>query len=204
VQHAPASTDFTLRILILLSRVLSMGRKEGVLKRSLPLVVAAAGGAAGALYVKQGIGLSLAAHSGMPSGLRQHLTHLDAAGPTWFVAQRAAVSRMQIVDTHFAQRGAAYLEDGTLAGSWWAQVTAQPILADGELYGVLVIAVAAGQSLDPEALLTLEIASNTLGIHLASLSDLREEPPTAPISEPDRAALCALNRGELSGTALLH
>lgn len=203
VQRAP-STDFTLRILTLLSRVLSMGRREGVLKRSLPLIVSAAGGAAGALYLKQGLGLVLVAHSGMPSRLRQHLIHIDAEGPTWFVAQRAAVSRMQIVDAHFTQRGAAYLDAGALAGSWWAHAVAQPIIADGELYGVLVVAVAAGQSLDPGALLTLEIISNTLGIHLASLSDLREDSPTAPVRGPDADALRALARGEPTRGALLH
>lgn len=196
------STDFTLRILTLLSRLLSMERKEGVLKRSLPLVVAAAGGATGALYVKQGLGLVLVAHSGMPASLRQQLTYIDAKGPTWFVAQRAAVSRMQIVDAQFAQRGAAYLEEGALVGSWWAHAAAQPIIADGELYGVLVVAVDAGRALDPDALLTLELVSNTLGIHLASLSDLRDDSSTVPVSEPDTHALRALARGVPTRRAL--
>lgn len=122
-------------------------------------------------------------------------------GPTWFVAQRAAVSRMQIIDAHFAQRAVAYLEAGALAGPWWAHAAAQPIIADGELYGVLVVAVDAGQSFDPDTLLTLELVSNTLGIHLASLSDLRDDSPTAPVSERETNARQTLAR---SKPALLH
>ncbi len=145
-----------------------MGQRADVIKRALPLILAATGGSAGALYLRRGEDLNLVSHSGMPTDMRRHLKRLSSGGPTWFTAQRAAMSRGLTHDTQLARRCAAHIAPDVLSAAGWEQAAAHPIIADGELLGVVMIASPTTQDIRPDALLALELAANTLALHLAA------------------------------------
>jgi hypothetical protein len=166
--------ELTLRILLMLSGMLDGARREDATAEALPLLLAATGGAGGALYLKRGEALELAAASGMPADLRGPLSRLDLAGPAWFVVQRAAVSRALTVERDPADEGRGPLGPGALASAGWGTAAAYPIATGDELLGVVMIAAPVGQDLPQESLMALEVGGNTLAFYLSSSGEERE------------------------------
>src|SRR5689334_21253618 len=99
--------ETTLRLLLMFSRTLDQACREGALSDALPMLLAATGSAAGALYLKSGDALILAAQSGAPACLRRLLPRLGDPELSWFVAARAAESGELEVDRELPRRCAS-------------------------------------------------------------------------------------------------
>lgn len=171
--------ETTLRLLLMLSRLLAGARGEGALAEALPLILAATGSVGGAAYLKRGETLVLAAQSGMPTHLRRLVDRLGPGDRSWFVAQKAAESGALTLDQDLHQCESSAFA-GALADAGWDQAAACPILAGGEVLGVLLIAASAAQEIVPETLTVLEISGHTLAVHLASLRATAPVPPVPP------------------------
>jgi hypothetical protein len=174
------SMELTLRILLMLSGMLDGGRREDATAEALPLLLAATGSAGGAVYLKRGDALDLAAASGMPADLRGPLSRLDLAGQAWFVAQRAAVSRALTVENDPVDQGSGPLGPGALSSAGWGTAAAYPIAMGDELLGVVVIAAPVGQDLSHESLMVLEVGGNTLAFYLSAHDEERAGCAPAP------------------------
>lgn len=177
--------ETTLRLLLLLSRKLVRPGGEGAIAEALPLILAATGSVGGALYLRSGEALELAAQSGMPAGLRSLVERLDPEEPSWFVAQRAAESKALTLDREL-HRCEAQPFAAALHAAGWEQAAARPLIVGGELYGVVVIAAPAAQEISAEALGALELGGNIIALHLASVSRTRASLTSA---ETTRASL---------------
>ena len=181
--------ETTLRLLLMLSRLLARARHaEGAFADALPLILAATGSVGGAAYRRQGEALVLVAQSGMPGHLRRLVERLGAGEQAWFVAQQAASSGALTLDRELPQCETSAFA-GALADAGWKQAAACPIMAGGEVLGVLLIAASAAHEILPETLTALEISGNTLALCLASLPKARAglaTAPMAPMVPPER------------------
>jgi hypothetical protein len=173
--------ETTLRLLLMLSRLLAGARGEGALAEALPLILAATGSVGGAAYLKRGEALVLTAQSGMPAGLRCLVDRLGPGDRSWFVAQKAASSGALTLDRELRQCETSTFA-GALADAGWDQAAACPIMAGDEVLGVLLIAAPTAQEIRPETLTALEISGNTTAIYLASLPRTRADLATAPMA----------------------
>lgn len=184
--------EMTLRILLMLSGMLDGTRREDTTAEALPLLLAATGSAGGAVYLKRGDALELAAASGLPAEVRRPLSRLHLTGPAWFIAQRATAGRALTVARETADEGGGPLAPGALSSAGWGAAAAYPIMAEDEILGVVVIAAPVGQEMSPEALAALEIGCNMLAFYLAEGVGERDGsgPATLPrAARPDDATL---------------
>lgn len=181
----------TLKPAVLLSRLLIGPRRPRVFPETLTLLLSATGCSRGAAYIVQGDALELVDQAGMTADLQRSIRRLSSFGLSWFTAQRAARTRSLVMDRDIAFWCGGHLNPAVLAAAGWARAAACPIVSEGELKAVIVLAVPASEDIGQEVIALLEICCNFVSLHLDQRTDtppLPKEQATAP-TEIARSAL---------------
>lgn len=126
-------------------------------------VLTAIGCARGAAYTVVDGSLSLLAERGLPAKLWLALDGLSLSAPPVFIAQQAATKKGLVVDRAAASFDTELARALVLAG--WSSAVACPIVAEGQVYGVIVLAMPAGE-LSAPALATLQVGCNLVAHRL--------------------------------------